>query len=81
VHRFLRRLAIAAGLAGLALELRAWRRAFLGVGEAPTVTSRMVARHSGLDAGETSNALGWPAGVQEDDDVRWSWGKRPRPEG
>ena len=81
MHRLLRRLAMAAGLAGVILELRAWRRAFLGVGEAPTVASRMVVRHSGLDDGGTSNALGWPTGVQEDDDVHWSWGKRPRPEG
>jgi hypothetical protein len=22
-------------------------------------------------------ALGWPRGVQEDDDVHWTWGKRP----
>ena len=79
MHRLLRRAAMAAGLAGLALELRAWRQAFLGVGEAPTVTSRMVARHPGLDDAGSSRALGGPAGIQEDDDVRWSWKKRPRP--
>jgi hypothetical protein len=78
MHRLLRRAAIAAGLAGLLLELRAWRRAFLGVGEIPTVTSRIVARHPGLDDGGSSSALGWPPGVQEDDRIRWSWKKRPR---
>jgi len=81
VHRVLRRLAMAAGLAGLALELRAWRRAFLGVGEVPTVASRMVARHSGLGLDQPPGDLGWPSGVQEDDDVHWSWGGRSRPKG
>jgi hypothetical protein len=79
MHRLMRRVAIAAGFAGLVLELRAWRRAFLGVGEAPTVASRMVARHPGVDDGGSSGALEWPVGTQEDDDVRWSWKRRPRP--
>jgi hypothetical protein len=79
MHRLLGRAAMAAGFAGLFLELRAWRRAFLRVGELPTVTSRMVARHPGLDDAGSSSALEWPAGVQEDDDVRWCWKKRPRP--
>jgi len=24
---------------------------------------------------------GWPSGVQEDDDARWSWTRRPEPSG
>jgi len=81
VHRWLPRLAMATGLIGVVLEVRAWRRALLDVGELPTVASRMVARHSGLRPDGSPGELGWPSGVQEDDDVHWSWGRRTRSRG
>lgn len=76
--RWLRRIAMLAGVVGAALELRAWRDAFLGVGEVPSGTARMVARHPGLGPG---GELGWPRGVEEDDDIRWRWPREsgPRP--